>query len=307
MAAAAGGRPMSLRVGLIDYVNIFPLTHAFEQAWPTPLHRAAPSTLNRLLAEGRLDTSPISSIEYARHQRDYLLLPDISISSGGAVQSVVLFSRVPLPELDGAAVGICAATATSRVLLRIVLEDHVGISPRYVENATIEGAQRGDWPAVLLIGDEALAFRAATEREGAAGPYRSHDLGAMWTARTGLPMVFAVWAVRREAATDEAVERLVRALHVSRAVGRTLPPDLLTRAAVRTELSHAALREYYGRLHFTLGDAEAQALRTFYALAAAKGLCPACERLEYALPTPALASHTAADTCAGQPCTGGPS
>lgn len=291
---------MTLRLGLIDYVNIFPLTHPLEEEGRWRFERATPSTLNRLLADGELDASPVSSIEYPRHADRYVLLPDISISSGGEVQSVVLFSRIPLEQLHDQPLGICASTATSRVLLRIVLEDHVNVTPRYLEHATLEGALEGQWPAVLLIGDDALAFRRATLQSPALRDFSPHDLGARWTALTGLPMVFAVWAVRREVASSPEVARLIDDLRASREQGSLLPPSLLARAQTRTGLSHEALIDYYRRLHFTLGPREERALLTFYARAAAKGLCPPCSRIEYALtPSPSTVAPATGAACLG--------
>ena len=65
------------------------------------------------------------------------------------MRSVLLFSRVPLAELDGRAVALSAASATSVQLLRVLLETHRGVTPQYVQES--EGAD-----AVLWIGDRAL-------------------------------------------------------------------------------------------------------------------------------------------------------
>lgn len=292
---------MTPRVGLIDYINIFPITHALEEAGAHAFVTGTPSELNRLLADGDLDTSPISSIEYARHAGEYRLLPDISISSRGKVRSVMLFSRVPLSRLSGETVGICRATATSRILLRILLEDHVGVRPRYAEDATIVEARRGTYPAILLIGDEALGFRRAARRDPQLAVYAEHDLGEMWFERTGLPMVFSVWAVRRDAANHREVARLHGDLCASREQGVTLPPSLLARASARTELSDEELRDYYARLHYTLDDKEERALLSFFQRAAAKGLCPPCDRLVYALPHHAPSAAPSAGQGASTP------
>ena len=47
--------------------------------------------------------------------------------------------------------------------------------------------------AALIIGDPALHVDVDSL------PYYVSDLGAEWTATTGLPMVFAVWAAARNA------------------------------------------------------------------------------------------------------------
>lgn len=276
---------MGVRVGCLNYINILPVTHALGRGEKTAnwdITYGSPARLNALMAAGALDVSPISSIEYARHQEEYVLLPGLTISSRGAVQSVMLFARHPLQALGGESVGICSATATSRVLLRILLEDFVQVTPQYLENASLEDARSGRFPAVLLIGDEALAFRQAARHDPDLAAYREYDLGALWLERTGLPMVFAVWAMRRAMESSGAAHALIKALHRSRHVGVGLPDDLLAHAAGRTGMSESELRTYYGGLHYSLGTEEEKALITFYRHAAAKGLCPPCTRLEVA-------------------------
>jgi chorismate dehydratase len=271
-------------LGSIAYINVLPVMHGLPDTFGRR-HKAAweivygsPDKLNERLARGGLDLSPVSSIEYARHQSEYALLPDMAIASRGAVGSVVLFSRRPLAELDGARIGICRATATSRVLLRILLESFQGVRPQYVEGATAQQPESGELSAALLIGDEALAFRAIAKRE--PGGWQEHDLGAMWFEATGLPMIFAVWAVRRDTPFAAVAELLGSALRECRERNASMPPALLAQAHEQTGMPHDELRQYYQQLYFRLGEQERQGLLRFYALAAELGLCPPCERLE---------------------------
>src|SRR4029453_18151643 len=66
--------------------------------------------------------------------------------------------------------------------------------------------------AKLLIGDAAL--RSAFE-----DPTPHHDLGRLWRERTGLPMVFAVWACRGRprGGIEELEGALVRSVRLARA------------------------------------------------------------------------------------------
>src|SRR5581483_6226169 len=89
--------------------------------FPGELITAPPTGLNKDLAEKKIEVGLISSIEYARHQEDYLLLPEICLNSLGPVMSVGLFSRFPAESLQGRTVILTETSATSQILLKLIL------------------------------------------------------------------------------------------------------------------------------------------------------------------------------------------
>src|SRR5690606_35674709 len=91
-----------------------------------------PSRLNALLSRGEIDVAPSSSIEYARSRGSYLILPDLVIGSRGAVRSILFLSRLEADKLHRRRVAIPSASATSVVLLKILLATHWGVEPEYV-------------------------------------------------------------------------------------------------------------------------------------------------------------------------------
>src|SRR5688500_15274661 len=112
-----------IRLGHIEYSNCFPL-HAelLEQGSPqVELVRGVPTELNRALEAGAIDVAPASSIEYARHADRYRVLPEFVIGSRGPVHSILLESTRPIEELIDTRVAIPTASATSVVLLKILL------------------------------------------------------------------------------------------------------------------------------------------------------------------------------------------
>ena len=105
-----------MRVGRIPYVNCYPVYGAIDRGLVTldgTLVNGVPSALNRRMADGTLDISVVSAVEYARDARRYLLLPDLAISCDGPVQSVMLFSRLPASDLDGRRVIVSRSSMTS--------------------------------------------------------------------------------------------------------------------------------------------------------------------------------------------------
>ena len=75
-----------IRLGRISYVNMAPVFHRLEADVEEVL--GVPTALNRALVAGELDVAPISSIEYARHAGELVLLPRLCVSSEGAVDSI---------------------------------------------------------------------------------------------------------------------------------------------------------------------------------------------------------------------------
>jgi chorismate dehydratase len=160
-----------IRLGRISYVNMAPVFYRLDA--DVDEVAGVPTELNRRLLDGELDLAPISSIEYARNAERLRILPRLCVSSEGAVDSIQLVSRMPLERVRR--VAVTPESATSVVLTRVLIPEaeHVPLG------------EEAD--ATLLIGDAAL--KSAFE-----DPTPHYDLGRLWLERTGLPMVFAVWA-----------------------------------------------------------------------------------------------------------------
>ncbi len=249
---------MTLKIGLVSYLNTAPLIFALKDLskkknWH--LIEAHPTELNKALAKGELDLGLISSYEYARG--DYLLLPDISISATGRVGSVLLFSQEPLDNLTGKLVVLTKASATSVALLKLLLEDFCGQKPIYRSGTIkdLEGAA-----AYLAIGDEALKLRHDP-------PFReAHDLAALWMEHTGLPFVFAVFAVRKEAwekkATD--IKEFALALYLSKAKGLTSLTSLANQCVRLSGLSSEECLLYLKGIEYDLSGLKQEALIVFF-------------------------------------------
>jgi chorismate dehydratase len=183
-----------LRSGRIIYTNDLPIYAAFDAGavrYPGALLADIPAHLNAMLLDGRLDLSPVSAFHWAKHAGELLLLPDLCIGARREVWSVLCVSREPLAELGGATIAVTRESASGRNLLRVLLERRYGIEATFVESADPFAAAADGKPA-LLIGDRAI------DAQQTFAPGLVHDLGIEWNDWTGLDMVFAVWAVRRD-------------------------------------------------------------------------------------------------------------
>ncbi|MGH7698894.1 MAG: menaquinone biosynthetic enzyme MqnA/MqnD family protein [Gemmatimonadales bacterium] len=263
-----------MRLGRIGYINCYPVYGALDRGVVRPpgaLVTGTPAELNDLLVAGELDVSVISAVEYARHARDLVLLPDIAISSDGPVKSVMLYSRRPVGELDGRTVLLSAASRTSVALLELLCRRAWHVRPRFAqaraEASDLEALARLPHDAVLVIGDPALLLGA---RDGYPHAY---DLGAEWKRWTGLPFVFAVWAARR-AADPRAARRGHEALLTSRAWGLAHLDELADAAAAATGVPVATCRDYFDGLDYALTYKHLAGLTDFFRRLAQDGLVP---------------------------------
>ncbi len=241
---------MRPRLGHIQFINCLPLYYGMvknDVLLDVDLVRANPADLARMLIAGDLDVAPVPAIEYARNAENLVLLPDIAISSDGEVQSILLISKVPAEELSGRTVALTNTSRTSQVLARILLAKRWGVSADFVQMPPDLPAMLRDADAALLIGDEAI--RSYWEPPADLEVY---DLGAEWKAWTGLPFVFAVWAVRRDfaEASPDSVREVADALGRSLAYCRAHLDEISEYAARWESFGPDKFRSYFDALQF---------------------------------------------------------
>jgi chorismate dehydratase len=231
-----------IRLGRISYVNMAPVFFRLDSEVEEVA--GVPTELNRKLLGSDIDLAPISSIEYARNADRLQLLPKLCVSSEGAVDSIQLVSRVPLERVRS--VAVTPESATSVVLTKVLIPDaeHVGLD---------EPAD-----ATLLIGDAAL--KSAFE-----DPTPHYDLGRLWLERTGLPMVFAVWAAPEPLAAG--LTELEGALVESVRLARAEPERLAYEASERYGYPAGFLARYFEKLRYSFGPRERAGLYTFLEMA----------------------------------------
>jgi chorismate dehydratase len=228
------------------------------------------------MRRGEVDLGSISALEYGRGFRDYLLLPDLSISAKGAVGSVLLFSRVPFSRLDGRTIRVSAASASGAALVKVLMAKLFEVQPRY-QPGPLAGVPLADVAAVMAIGDEALRLKAA-----GVMPFEL-DLGQAWEELTGLPFVFGVWAVRRDFAEahSEATATLHRLLLRSRDWGLASLAELSRIAGPSFSMTPAQILAYFHQLNYSLDPEHEEGLATFFNYLYNLGELPEEPRLEY--------------------------
>jgi len=230
--------PESVRIGSVSYLNAKPLVFGLGE---DVLFRH-PSSLAEDFFNERIDVAllPIFSV---LGRTDIAVVDGVAIASLGAVYSVILASRTDVIRK----IHLDPASRTSVHLLKVICRRFLQIDPEFCSEDS------EDCDARLLIGDQAIRFR---QTQGAE--WRIADLGEMWTRFTGLPFVYAVWAIRENVPNARDIAEKLRetgkrGLESLSKIIETLPEDQRDFA-----------REYLnGYIRYSLGDQEKEAIRRF--------------------------------------------
>jgi chorismate dehydratase len=171
---------------------------------------------------------------------------------------------------DVRSIAMDTSSRTSVALVRVLCARHYRIQPRMEALGPDLPAMLKRCDAALIIGDNALFLNPddATVSDGRS-PVTKMDLGQAWTELTGLPFVYAFWAGRPHAVTDDDVAALQQAR--DEGVKR---PDELARAyfADRPERHEAGARYLRDNVTYSLGDEDLAGLTAFYRYAAEAGV-----------------------------------
>jgi chorismate dehydratase len=208
-----------------------------------------PRAMAAAVERGELDAGPLPTAEVIRLGAKVRSLGDLCVAASDQALSVLLFSRRPAIDLDGATIGVTSHTATSIQLLRVLFADHWRVSPG--DYVSLED----DHDAALVIGDPAL-------RERSQGRYPFvYDLGEEWKRLTRLPFVYALWVIRADSPREltEAFERTLltateRGIRSAGEIGRARATDFM---------DESATEHYVRNFTYRLGPSEQQAIDEF--------------------------------------------
>jgi len=253
----------TVSVGRISYMNVAPVYYGIDNGLkPDWLNivSAPPSTLNEMMEKEELDISPVSSVAYAKHQNEWLLLPDLSIACHGRVMSVILVSKKPFENLTNNKVIITDKSAAAAELVKLLFITK-RVKPVF-ETMPIQCPDeiKKSADAALIIGDKALKEKWHVHFD------HIYDLGQMWLELTGLPFVFALWAVRKSFADNrpETVSSVIKLFNSSKEAGKKNLKHIAKTASVILGIDIDICRKYYELLNYNLDPLQLKGIRTFF-------------------------------------------
>jgi chorismate dehydratase len=264
-----------LKLGYIDYLNCYPFYyHMFERKKleEVQIIPEYPNVLNSMMRKHELNMSPISAGAYPDISNTALLLGDFCLSSMGYVGSVNLVSKIPIEALDGKRIGITRASATSVVLLKILLGKFYNLSPQYIVTPPLPSMDNFD--GALLIGNEAMM----PSREPISFKY---DLGELWLSKTGYPVVFAVFAIQKSAVKPfgEQIQRIITSYRESISCIKSEKQIVVQKAKERYPDIIYDIDFYFSLFQFDFTDNLKESLLYYYKLAEEMNLLKKTDKL----------------------------
>jgi len=254
---------MAVRVGAVSYLNAWPLTWTLDDLrdrWQ--VRYDVPAVCAALLHTGEVDLGLIPSVEYLQAP-DYRFVPGVGIGSRGAIASVAIYTRREMHDVRRLALD--TTSRTSVALARVLCARRYGVTPEFVPHRPDLARMLENCDAALLIGDRAL------ETDHAALGLQKLDLGAEWTALTGLPFIYAAWTGRPDAVGPGHVADLQRAQSDGIRAIDAIAARYGAGDAVKAQRAAAYLRD---NVRYGLGREEVAGLQAFLDYAAELGLGP---------------------------------
>jgi chorismate dehydratase len=267
-----------LRVSAISYLNTAPLMWNFEHGSQREELRVRfqvdytiPSRCAQMLAEGSADIGIIPVAAYSSIDK-LEILPDIAIASDDAVRSILLVSRVPLDQIR--TVALDSSSRSSAALVQVLFAKHWRQEASFVESEPKLESMLVGSDAALLIGDPALKVDRSR--------YLTWDLAHEWRTFTGKPFVFAFWAVRGGAASEDELAQVAEVFRTSRDAGLAKIPKIAQEWSTKLELSPEFISSYLtGNIQYSLDAQKIAGMQLFFQLAAELKLLPPAPELRF--------------------------
>ena len=182
------------KVSVVSYLNTIPFVHGIKQSKlmnTIDLQLDYPSICADKLINGAVNLALVPVVVIPKLKHSYII-SDYCIGANGAVDTVCLYSDVPIDRIQS--IGLDYQSRTSVALLKILLKEYWKLNPELIkEDVGFEDSIKGKH-AALVIGDRAFALNTKHEF--------IYDLSAIWKEMTGLPFVFAAWVANKKLPQD---------------------------------------------------------------------------------------------------------
>jgi chorismate dehydratase len=277
------------KISIVKYLNAVPLAWGLlegpqKDSFDPVL--SSPAECAEQLAKGAVDIGLIPSIEYQRIKGSRIV-PGPAVAALYQVRSVILVSVVPLWKVK--TVACDNGSRTSVALSKIIFDEYYHIRPDFRPAEPDLASMLAQSDAALLIGDNALKFMEQNDQPNietqrplvrlGAEPLEVFDLAERWRFLTGLPFVFAFWAMRDGVRDDGIVDKL----RASRDFGVANIPVIAERYSNTLQIKKEFVQAYLEKnVHYYMDQACVDALQLFYEKAARVGAVKSVRGLQFA-------------------------
>lgn len=253
----------TLRLGKINYSNVWPIFHYFQQdklGIPVEWVSQVPTELNEAMRNGTIAMGPISSFSYGENSKKYYIMPNLSVSAFGQVHSLLLFLKKPLSDVLQGKIAVTTTSATTVNLLKIIMKKFYGGNPSYIPMAPHLETMMLDADAAMLIGDHAI--KASWQNHN----YEVIDLGECWNKFTGEWMTFAIWAMSADAIRryPRYILTIINEFMASKQRSMEDLQPLISKACQSIGGDAIYWRRYFTDLNYDFGAAQQRGLNLYF-------------------------------------------
>lgn len=264
-----------LRLGSIEFINSLPVDYGLQSGAVSvnaKIIEGSPLALNQMIMKNELDVSPVSVFFYAQNAERLYLFPQLSISSLSGVESVLLFTQKKLEELQNSPIILTQKGQTTPVLLEILCRKRYGFKPMFIAEEKMGSWIQDPNVSALVIGDEALLLKEKLK----GSKWKAVDLAEEWRNWTGLPIVFAVWAARKDFfdQNEELVQQVHASILESKRYGLEHPDEIIARAQEKINLPKDKIQFYLSLLSYDLTPELIRGMKLYFQYASECGLLP---------------------------------
>lgn len=182
----------NIKISAVAYTNTKAFIYGLEHSDiinKIDLSLDIPSECAAKVISGEVDLGlmPVAAIPFVPNAN---IVADYCIGSDGAVNSVFIFSDVPVAEIK--TLRLDAHSRTSNNLAKVLLKFHWKLGVEFTTDPTVKT------DAIVLIGD-----RTFGKKEDFTFVY---DMGEEWKNFTGLPFMYAAWVANKEISQEFKTE-----------------------------------------------------------------------------------------------------
>ena len=243
-----------IKVAAVSYLNTKPLLYGVKRS-PVLLEQMDliedfPSKIGKMLVDNEVDLGLIP-VAYIPQLKDWKIVSDYCIGSVGPVETVCLFSDVPVEQIE--TVLLDYQSFSSINLCKVIFHHFwkkevkfVAATPGYIEQ--IKGTTAG-----VIIGDRVFEHKYGKQPQ----PY-IYDLADVWTEQTGLPFMMAAW-IANKAIPDS----FIQAFNLANKAGL----DNLAAVTAEIPYNYFDLETYYReKISFIVNEDKVKAMHLFLKL-----------------------------------------
>lgn len=185
---------MIYKLSVVSYLNTLPFIYGLKESGlenRIEINLDIPFVCAEKLISGEVDIGLVPIVAL-NQLKDSQIISDFCIGANGAVDTVCLFSDVPISQIKN--ILLDYQSKTSIELLKVLLKEYWNLSPKLLLSEAGYEDKIKNQQAGLIIGDRAFKYKNKF-------PYR-YDLSEIWKSHTGSPFIFACWVANKELCQD---------------------------------------------------------------------------------------------------------